>query len=103
MSELLKNVGINFSFLPPTRSDLTPILKDLLEQKDLELVLMDLLNGLTRHDELTCVAIICDPIYLNVFEGALFKSTMSVPFVMVSFLHTRTFILGVSVSNISRV
>ncbi|XP_026329995.1 glutamate [NMDA] receptor subunit 1 [Hyposmocoma kahamanoa] len=70
-------------FLPPARSDLTPVLKDLLEKKDLELVLMDLLNSLTRRHELTCVAIICDPIYLNVFEGALFKKTMSVPFVMI--------------------
>ncbi|XP_050558886.1 glutamate receptor ionotropic, kainate glr-3 [Spodoptera frugiperda] len=59
-----------------------PILKDLHERRDLESVLIDLLNVLTRDYEVTCIAIICDEVYLNVFGGPLFKRTASVPYVM---------------------
>lgn len=61
-----------------------PILKDLHERKDLDYLLIDLLNVLTKDYEVTCIAIICDEVYLNVFAGPLFKRTARVPYVMVS-------------------
>ncbi|XP_063822067.1 glutamate receptor ionotropic, kainate glr-3 [Ostrinia nubilalis] len=64
-------------------ADLSPILRSLNERKDLELILLDLLNGLSRQEDITCVAIICDVVYLNVFEGSLFRRTAAVPYVMI--------------------
>ncbi|XP_060810809.1 glutamate receptor ionotropic, kainate glr-3 [Amyelois transitella] len=61
---------------------LSPIIKDIHESKDLQLVLIDMLNGLARRHDVTCVAVICDTVYLNVFEGAMFKRIRSVPMVM---------------------
>ncbi|XP_049867277.1 glutamate receptor ionotropic, kainate glr-3 [Pectinophora gossypiella] len=69
-------------FLSSANADITPILKELHGRKDLELILIDLLNGLTRKHDVTCFAFICDPIYLNVFNGALFRRTFAVPYVM---------------------
>ncbi|KAJ8725946.1 hypothetical protein PYW08_004131 [Mythimna loreyi] len=59
-----------------------PILKALHERKDLDYLLIDLLNVLARDYEVTCVAIICDEVYLNVFAGPLFRRTARVPYVM---------------------
>nr|AOE47990.1 putative ionotropic receptor IR [Athetis lepigone] len=64
------------------KQDTFPILKDLHERKDLDFLLIDLINVLMRDYEVTCIAIICDEVYLNVFAGPLFKRTVSVPFVM---------------------
>ncbi|KAJ2953036.1 hypothetical protein O0L34_g7426 [Tuta absoluta] len=65
-----------------TQGDSSTIYKELQEDKDLEFLLIDLLNGLIKKHDVTCVAFICDPVYLNVFEGALFKRTRRVPYVM---------------------
>lgn len=67
-----------------TAADISPILRSLNERKDLELVLVDLINGLSRREDITCVAFICDAVYLNVFEGYLFKRTDAAPYVMVT-------------------
>nr|QEE82777.1 ionotropic receptor 3 [Conogethes pinicolalis] len=67
-----------------TLADLTPILKGLNERKDLEKILVDLLNEMTRlDDEITCMTFVCDAVYLNVFDGDLFKRTAAVPIVMI--------------------
>ncbi|XP_053625294.1 glutamate receptor ionotropic, kainate glr-3 isoform X1 [Plodia interpunctella] len=62
---------------------LSPIIKDLHESKDLQLVLIDMLNGQARRHDVTCVVVICDTVYLNVFDGAMFKRILSVPMVMI--------------------
>nr|XP_037869227.1 glutamate receptor ionotropic, delta-2 [Bombyx mori] len=64
-------------------SKASPILEDIYEQKDLEFVLVDLLNHAGRYHDFTCVAVICDAIYYNVFDGAFFKRIDTVPFVMI--------------------
>ncbi|KAL0842467.1 hypothetical protein ABMA28_014563 [Loxostege sticticalis] len=69
--------------LANTSADISPILRSLNERKDLELVLVDLINGLSRREDITCVAFICDAVYLNVFEGYLFKRTDAAPYVMI--------------------
>ncbi|KAI5641640.1 ligand-gated ion channel domain-containing protein [Phthorimaea operculella] len=73
-------------FVSATQGDSSAIFKELQEDRDLEFVLIDLLNGLIKKHDVTCVAFICDPVYLNVFEGALFKRTRRVPYVMVEFV-----------------
>ncbi|XP_045783233.1 glutamate receptor ionotropic, kainate glr-3 [Maniola jurtina] len=64
-------------------ADSSLIVKELQVRKDLEFALIDLLNGIIRNDIVTCVTIVCDTVYLSVFEGALFKRTITVPFVIV--------------------
>ncbi|PZC84641.1 hypothetical protein B5X24_HaOG200761 [Helicoverpa armigera] len=71
-----------FCFFTAVKLDTFPILKDLHERKDLEYVLIDLINVLMREYEVTCIAIICDEVYLNVFSGPLFKRTSAIPYVM---------------------
>lgn len=48
-------------------------------------MLIDLLNGIIRKEVITCITILCDTVYLSVFEGSLFKRTINVPFVMVGY------------------
>ncbi|CAH0406266.1 unnamed protein product [Chilo suppressalis] len=45
--------------------------------------MVDLLKGLTRRYDVTCVAVVCDTVYLNVFEGYLFKRMWRMPFIMI--------------------
>nr|ARO70548.1 antennal ionotropic receptor 68a-2 [Dendrolimus punctatus] len=68
--------------LPALQADKSTILKDVNEGKDLEYLMIDLLNDLTKSQEVTCVAIISDTVYLNVFDGEFFGWTYSVPMVM---------------------
>ncbi|CAK1581472.1 unnamed protein product [Parnassius mnemosyne] len=63
--------------------DLDDILKGVKRNRDLEYVLIDLLNDIARYNDLTCMAIICDSIYLNVFEGTLFAKTFTIPYVII--------------------
>lgn len=71
------------------QADISPILQSLHERRDLEFVLIDVLNVVTQShtDDVTCAAIISDPVYLNVFEGV-FRRTFNLPFVMVSLCFT---------------
>ncbi|XP_073943627.1 glutamate receptor ionotropic, delta-2-like [Choristoneura fumiferana] len=80
---MLKRVVCFVLLVSCVYADTSVIIKDLEESKDLELVLIDLLNGLARRRDVTCVAIICDAVYLNVFEGALFKRTADVSVLMI--------------------
>ncbi|CAG5051014.1 unnamed protein product [Parnassius apollo] len=72
-----------FVLLTTVNGDLGDILKGVKKNKDLEYVLVDLLNDIVRHNDLTCMAIICDSIYLNVFEGALFAKTFTIPYIII--------------------
>jgi hypothetical protein len=63
----------------------SPILEGLQNRKDMENIMVDLLNGLVRHHDVTCVTIISDTVYLNVFEGLFFRRTYAVPIIMVRF------------------
>ncbi|CAH0722043.1 unnamed protein product, partial [Brenthis ino] len=65
------------------QADVGIIFNELQVHKDLEVLLIDILNGLIRNDAVTCLTIVCDDVYLNVFEGALFKRTLNVPYNMI--------------------
>ncbi|XP_047527769.1 glutamate receptor ionotropic, delta-2 [Vanessa atalanta] len=71
------------AFMIPIQADLGPFLNELQVRKDLQFILIDLLNGLVRKDGVTCLVIISDAVYLNVFEGTYFKRTFAVPIVMI--------------------
>ncbi|XP_075969996.1 ionotropic receptor 68a [Anticarsia gemmatalis] len=79
---LLLKLLVVWTSIAAVRPDSFPILKDIHERRELEYVLIDLLNVLTKNYEVTCMSIICDEVYLNVFSGALFRRTAAVPFVM---------------------
>ncbi|XP_052737668.1 glutamate receptor ionotropic, kainate glr-3, partial [Bicyclus anynana] len=64
-------------------ADRSLIVKELQVRKELEFALIDLLNGIMRTDAVTCVTVVCDTVYLSVFEGTLFRRTITVPFVMI--------------------
>lgn len=65
------------------KPDTFPIMKHVYERRELEHVLIDLLNVVSRNYEVTCMAVICDEVYLNVFSGSMFRSLAPIPFVMV--------------------
>ncbi|VVC94364.1 unnamed protein product [Leptidea sinapis] len=57
------------------------MLKEISPRKDLQHVVIDLLNGIASRNDVTCVALITDAVYLGMFEGALYKRTYTMPFV----------------------
>ncbi|XP_050345733.1 glutamate receptor ionotropic, delta-2 [Nymphalis io] len=83
----MAGIVVKFVFIAaisiPIQADLGVFVNELQVRKDLQLVLIDLLNGVARKDEVTCMVIICDSVYLNVFEGNIFKRTFAVPIVMI--------------------
>ncbi|CAG4913336.1 unnamed protein product [Colias eurytheme] len=64
-------------------ADIGPIIKELKVKTDLQYVIIDLLNRIARKEDVSCVAAITDTVYLNVFEGGLFKKTFPMPFVTI--------------------
>ncbi|KAM3961306.1 ionotropic receptor 68a [Aphomia sociella] len=81
--EVLKLIMFSAVTIAISEANIAPIMKSLHTNKDLQLVLIDLLNDLMHKDDITCIAVICDTVYLNVFEGALFKRIYAVPLVMI--------------------
>ncbi|CAH2244222.1 jg20167 [Pararge aegeria aegeria] len=70
-------------FISNVSADTALIVKELQVRKELEFALIDLLNGIMRSEVITCITILSDTVYLGVFEGTLFKRTITVPFVMI--------------------
>ncbi|XP_061383331.1 glutamate receptor ionotropic, kainate glr-3 [Danaus plexippus] len=66
-----------------TRADTSRIIKNIEISKDLQDLVADLINYLVRRDDVTCLTVVSDPVYLNVFEGALFKGIYTVPNIMI--------------------
>ncbi|XP_072943470.1 glutamate receptor ionotropic, kainate 3-like, partial [Epargyreus clarus] len=66
-----------------TNADLGAITKDVYIKRDLEFLLIDMLNGIPKNYDITCVTVMSDPVYLNIFEGGLFIRIIAVPIVMI--------------------
>ncbi|KAG6463923.1 hypothetical protein O3G_MSEX014160 [Manduca sexta] len=66
----------------PSSEATSPILRGVAHNKELRWVLIDILHSLRPRD-ITCIAVISDSVYLNVFDGELFRIITNVPFVMI--------------------
>ncbi|KPJ04976.1 Glutamate receptor, ionotropic kainate 1 [Papilio xuthus] len=64
-------------------ADIDNILRDVKKHKELEHLIVDLVNLVSMRGDQACVAVLCDPVYLNIFEGALFDKLYTVPFVFI--------------------
>ncbi|XP_041977432.1 glutamate receptor ionotropic, delta-2, partial [Aricia agestis] len=58
------------------------IIRDVEVRRDLEYILIDLINNLSRREDVTCLSLTTDAVYLDVFEGGLFKRTYAFPIIM---------------------
>ncbi|XP_059045267.1 glutamate receptor ionotropic, kainate glr-3 [Achroia grisella] len=78
-------VGVFFSlkYIYSTNANMVPILKGIQRNKDLQLVLIDVLKDSLQQEDVKCIAVICDAVYLNVFDGAFYKRMYDMPIVMI--------------------
>ncbi|XP_061712746.1 glutamate receptor ionotropic, delta-2 [Cydia pomonella] len=79
--DMLKCVVFGLIVIASTHATLSPIIRGVDESKDLEWLLVDLLNGLSRH--VSCAAVVCDAAHLGVWAGALWRRTAPPPVVMI--------------------